>query len=111
MGRVNFEGGRDVPLQSMGTLCCYLCKNGHSNATRAPITNPPSSAQLGASPITPQVTSGSVQQWACGRRQTDTQTRVTTVGLHFAKCNKGAWSDRLYGTTTNGLRGRAHVVA
>jgi len=37
-------------------LCC------HSNATGAPITNPPNSAQLGGSLYhTPQVTSGSVQ--------------------------------------------------
>jgi len=33
----------------------------HSNATRAPTANPPNSAQLGASPTTPQVTSGFMQ--------------------------------------------------
>jgi len=43
-------------LRKVGfALCC------HSNATGAPITNPPNSAQLGAASTTPQVTSGSVQ--------------------------------------------------
>jgi len=58
-------------------LCC------HSNATRAPIANPPNSAQPGASPMT---SSSYIRVcaivWACGRgqadrrthRQTDTQT-------------------------------------
>jgi len=51
----------------MFALCC------HSNATHAPIANPPNSAQLGGIPTTPQVTSGSVQY--CGMRpQTDRQT-------------------------------------
>ena len=61
----------------------------HSNATRAPIANPPNSAQLGGSlyhapklhPVRPVV-------WAYGRGQTNRQThthrqtRVTTI--HFA---------------------------
>ena len=33
----------------------------HSNEIRAPIANPPNSAQLGGTPTIPQVTSGSVQ--------------------------------------------------
>jgi len=53
-------------------LCC------HSNATRAPIANPPNSAQLGGNPYHSQVTSGSVQQ--CGNaaadRQTDTRDHI-----------------------------------
>ena len=67
--------------------------NCHSNATHAPIANPPNSAQLGASPTT---TSSYIRVravvWACGRGQTDTQMRVTTI--HFvsstthAKCNE-----------------------
>jgi len=36
-------------------LCC------HGNETRAPIANPPNSAQLGGTPTIPQVTSRSVQ--------------------------------------------------
>jgi len=68
-------------------LCCY------SNATRAPIANPPNSAQLGGIPYRPpSYIRVRAIVWACGRRQTDTQTRVTTV--HFAsstthaKCNE-----------------------
>jgi len=40
---------------SRSALCC------HSNETRAPVANPPNSAQLGGIPIIPHVTSGSVQ--------------------------------------------------
>jgi len=36
-------------------LCCY------SNETRAPIANPPNSAQLDGTPTIPQITSRSVQ--------------------------------------------------
>jgi len=71
-------------------LCC------HSNASRAPIANPLNCAQLGAPTIPPSYIRGvRAVVWACGRgqthRQTDTQTRVTTI--HFAsstthaKCN------------------------
>jgi len=31
MGRGNFEGERGVPLQSIGTLCSHLSKNGTTN--------------------------------------------------------------------------------
>ena len=77
-------------------LCC------HSNATRAPITNRPNSAQLGgslyhAAKLHPGPCS-SVGVPPRTDRQTDTQTRVTTI--HFAsstthaKCNypHKAWS-------------------
>jgi len=47
--------GMDASLQLGFALCC------HSNATRAPIANPPNSAQLEGSLYHPQVTSGSVQ--------------------------------------------------
>jgi len=72
-------------------LCC------HSNATRAPIAHPPSSARLGGN-LYHALSYIRVHAvvWAYGRgqtdRQTDTQTRVTTI--HFAsstthaKCNK-----------------------
>jgi len=70
-------------------LCC------HSNATRAPIANPPNSAQLGGTLSFPklhpaQCSSMGMRPW------TDTQTRVTTT--HFAssttqaKCNN-YWDD------------------
>jgi len=57
-------------------LCC------HSNATRAPIANPPSRAQLGSTPYHfPKLSALRVRAvvWACGRGQT--QTRATTI--HF----------------------------
>jgi len=69
---------------------CLFC---HSNETRAPIANPPNSAQLGGTLPFLQVIPGSVQQ--CGNaardRRTDTQTCVASI--HFtsstthAKCN------------------------
>jgi len=70
-----------------GSRCC------HSNATRALIANPPNSAQLGAAPTTtPSYIWVRAVVSACGRGQTDKQTRMTTI--HFAsstthaKCNK-----------------------
>jgi len=75
--------GRKLVTRFM--LCC------HSNATHAPIANPPNSAQLGDSPYH----SSMLHPGPCNnvgiRPQTDTQTRVTTI--HFAsstthaKCN------------------------
>jgi len=45
----------------------------HSNATRAPIENPPNSAQLGVSPTTPpSYIPVRAIVWACGREQTHT---------------------------------------
>jgi len=77
-------------------LCC------HSNATRAPIANPPNSAQLGGIPyhyskLHPGPCSSVGMRPRTNRqtyRQTDTQMRVTTI--HFAssttcaKCNQGS---------------------
>jgi len=67
-------------------LCC------HSNATGAPIANPPNSAQLEAASTTPpSYIRVRAVVWAYCHGQTDTQTRVTTI--HFAsstthtKCN------------------------
>ena len=72
-------------------MCCL------SNATRAPIANPPNSAQLGgslyhASKLHPGPCSNvGVRPRTDTHTQTDTQTRVTTI--HFAsstthaKCN------------------------
>jgi len=66
----------------------------HSNATRAPIANPPNSAQLGVSPTIPKLHPGQCRNVGMRPRtetQTDTQTHVTTI--HFAsstthaKCN------------------------
>ena len=54
-------------------LCC------HSNATRAPIANPPNSAQLGGIPtIPPSYVGVRAIVWACGRGQADTQTDTHT---------------------------------
>ena len=79
-----------TPRKLEFALCC------HSNATRAPIANPPNTAQLGGSPYhAPKLHPGpcsSVGVRPRTDRQTDTQTRVTTI--HFAsstthaKCNK-----------------------
>ena len=85
--------GMDASLELGFALCC------HSNATRAPIANPPNSAQLGGSlyhaPKLHPDPCSSVGVWprtdTQTHRQTDTQTRVTTK--HFAsstthaKCN------------------------
>jgi len=77
-------------------LCHAFPQCCHSNASRAPIANPPNSAQLGGIPTTPQsyIWVRAIV-WACGRgqthRQTDTQTRVTTIHFSWssthAKCN------------------------
>ena len=57
----------------------YVVIINHSNASRAPIANPPNSAQLGA-PLTipPSYIRVHVVVWACG----DGQTCVTK--MHFA---------------------------
>jgi len=66
----------------------------HSNATGAPIANPPNSAQLGGSLYhAPKLGYIRVRAvvWAYGCVQTHTQTRMSTI--HFAssathaKCN------------------------
>jgi len=67
-------------------LCC------HSNATHAPIANPPNSAQLGGSLYhAPKLHRVRAVVWAYSRGQTDTQTRVTTIyfasSTTHAKCN------------------------
>ena len=78
-------GPGGLPLGSAFPLCC------HSDATRAPIANPPNSAQLGDSPYhSPKLHPGpcnSVGMRPRTDRQTDRQTRVTTI--HFS------WSIRL----------------
>jgi len=61
-------------------LCC------HSNATRAPIANPPNSAQLGGSHYnSPSYFRVRAIVWACGRRQTDTQTDTVTHRRPWSK--------------------------
>ena len=81
--------GMDASLSLGSALCC------HSSATRAPIANPPNSAQLGGSLYhAAKLHPGPCSSVGVGPRtdrQTDTQTRVTTI--HFAssttdaKCN------------------------
>ena len=64
--------GMDASLDLGFALCC------HSNATRAPIANPPNSAQLGGSLYhAPKLHPGpcsSVGVWPRADRQTDTHT-------------------------------------
>jgi len=67
-------------------LCC------HGNETRAPIANPPNSAQLGGTSYhSPSYIQVRAVVRECGEPQTQRQTRVTTI--HFtssttrAKCN------------------------
>ena len=66
-------GPGGLPLGSAThSWCC------HSNATRAPIANPPNSAQLAGTPtIPPNYIWVSAVVWECGEGQTDAQTAVT----------------------------------
>jgi len=63
-------------------LCC------HSNETRAPIVNPPNSAQLGGTryhslKLHPGPCS-SVEMWRGTHRQTNTDTQTSVTNIHFA---------------------------
>jgi len=82
-------GPGGLPLDSTTHFHC------RSNATRAPIANPPNSAQLGIPYHSPKLHPGPCNSVCMRPRtdtQTDTQTRLTTI--HFsrstthAKCNK-----------------------
>ena len=65
--------GKDASLELGFALCC------HSNATRAPIANPPNSAQLGGSLYhAPKLRPVRAVVWAYGRGQTDRQTHTQT---------------------------------
>ena len=72
-------------------LCHAFPQCYHSNATRAPIANPPNSAQLGGIPYH----SAKLHPVPCNsvgmRPRSDTQTRVTTIHFSWstthAKCN------------------------
>jgi len=60
---------------SRSALCC------HSNETRAPVANPPSSAQLQDSPYhSPSYIRVRAVVWECGDGQTYIQTDRHTVG-------------------------------
>jgi len=64
----------DIPRSA---LCC------HSNETRAPIANPPYSAQLDGTPYhSPSYIQVHAVVWECGEGQTDTQRGVSSI--HFA---------------------------
>jgi len=80
---VRAVGPGGLPLGSATHF--YCC---HSNATRAPIANPPNSAQLGASPTTPPsyMRVRAIVQ-ACGREQTLTQTDTHT----HTQTHRRAW--------------------
>jgi len=84
-----------IPCKLGFMLCC------HSNATGAPIANPPNSAQLGGSLYhAPKLhpgpySSAGIRPWTDRQThthtQTDTQTHVTTIrfasSTTYAKCN------------------------
>jgi len=60
-----------APIANLRALCC------HSNETRALISNPSNSAQLGGTPtILPTYIRVRAVVWACGRGQTHRQTDV-----------------------------------
>ena len=64
----------------------------HSNETGSPNANPPNSAQLGGTRYhSPSYIRVRAVVWACGRGQTDRQTRVTTI--HFASSTTHAKCD------------------
>jgi len=64
-------GPGGLPLGSATHFWCC-----HSSATRAPIRNPPNSAQLGGIPATPpSYIRIRAIVWACGRGQTHTDVR------------------------------------
>jgi len=80
-------------------LCC------HSNATRAPIANPPNSAQLGAASTTPPIyIRVRAVVWAYGRGQTDTHTHTQTcvTTIHFASSTTHAKCNNLSSIHTDG---------
>jgi len=65
-----------TPLKLGFALCC------HSNATGAPIANPPNSAQLGAACTTPpSYIWVRAVVWAYGRGQTDRQTHSSLYAI------------------------------
>jgi len=69
---------------SRSALCCQ------SNETRAPVANPPDSAQLEGTPYhsTNLHPGPHTVVWECGDEQTDTQTAVTDI--HFASASPDA---------------------
>jgi len=74
-------------------LCC------HSNETRAPIANPPSSAQLEGIPYhSPSYIRVCAVVWERGEGQTDTQMYVTNI--HFASAMQSNHFNSLLYTTS-----------
>ena len=75
--RVRHACGMQWAWRITAGLCQAFQQCYHSNATRAPIANPPNNAQLGGIPYTPPTY---IQiraiMWACGRGQTDTHTHT-----------------------------------
>jgi len=66
---------------SLSALCC------HSNETRAPIANPPNSAQLeGTTTVSPSYIRVSAVVWECGEGQRDRQIhrRMAVTNTYFA---------------------------
>jgi len=80
-------GPGGLPLGSATHFQCC-----HSNATRAPIANPPNSAQLGGIPYHSTKLHPGAYNSVGMQPRTDTQTHVTTIPVSWstthAKCNK-----------------------
>jgi len=82
---------------SRSALCC------HSNETRAPIANPPNSAQLEGTPtIPPTYIQVCAVVWECGEGQTDrhTDTQTTVITIYFASATPHALHIGLVGLTS-----------
>ena len=93
-------------------ICC------HSNATHAPITNPPNSAQLGGTPTIPaSYIRVHAVVWSCshGQTDTDTQTRVTNIHLALStthvKCNQWRNRSRFHQMCETGFNFNKSIVA
>jgi len=63
----------------------------HSNESRAPIANPPNSAQLRGSPYHfPSYIRVRAVVWECGEGQTDIHTQTAVANVHFSSATPHA---------------------
>ena len=68
-------------------VCC------HGNETRAPIANPPNTAQLEGTPYhSSKLHPGPCSRvvWQCGEGHTDTDTHTAVASIHFASATTNA---------------------
>ena len=99
------------------SISLHMCVCCHSNETRAPIANPPNSAQLEGTPLLPSKLHpgpcSSVGMWRETDRETDRHTDGCGQYMPHTKCNKPAWSNicRIFpGTTTWHYQQHWHFV-